>query len=228
MFPADSLFCPQCGAPQLVLTEADVERVAAEHAISASTTGPMPRISGAERIRWRPVLQIVAALALIAALAVALGAAVPLFSLLGWFFVFSAPMLTLNLYQRRVPGAPMGAAIGARIGIALGLLMAFVLTAENAIGELIYRYPMHNAAKMDLALSTALQSMSDRMATYPSFAGNAAENQRLLHFFATPDGHAAMALAGGAMLAGGLLIYCFLSGMVLGWLRPVPTRRNAV
>jgi len=230
VFSADSLFCPQCGAPQLVLTEEDAERVAAEHAsTSTSSAGPMPRITGSGRIRWRPVLHIMAVLVLVAALAVGLGSALPGLSLVGWFFVFSAPMFTLNLYQRKSPGATMSAAVGARIGVTLGVIMAFVLTAVDVARELISRYALHHGSDMDQAIAAAVQSMKERMAANPSAAANSTESLRqIVQFFSTPDGHAALGLMSGAMMAGGILIYCFFSGMVLGWLRPMPPRRNVV
>jgi len=227
--PEDSLYCSVCGAPQLVLTEADVERVAAERAVTPSADAPLPRFTGVGRVRWRPALRIAAMIAVASAAIIGLGSVVPVLSMVGWFAVFSAPMLTLNLYQRRVPGATMGGAVGARIGVVLGILLGFVLTAEYAVAELIYRYPMHNGAKMDQQIATVIaKKISEFTATYGAAAGNAAETVKLFQFFTTPDGHAAMALGFAVMLAGGILVYSVVSCMVLGWLRPLRTRPGPV
>lgn len=228
VFPDESLYCPQCGAPQLVLTEADAERITADRALAPASATAMPRLSGSQRIRWRPLLRIIAVLALVAALVLALGSALPGLGLLGLFIIFASPMFTLNFYQRRVSGAPMSASIGARIGIALGVLMAFVLATVDAARELISRYLLHNGAAMDQAISAAVQKMTEQMASNPSAAANAPEFRQMLHFFTTPDGHAALGLMSGAMMAAGILVYSAFSAMVLGWLRPMPQRRNGL
>ena len=230
VFPEESLYCPHCGAPQLVLSEADAERFAAERAVTpGAPTGPLPRIPGTARIRWRPLLRVVAILALAAAIMLGAGGMLPGLGLLGLFIVFSSPLFTINFYQRLVPGAPMSATIGVRIGLALGVLMSFVLAAVDAIREVIYRYVLHHGATMDQAITAALQKMKDSMASYPTATPSSTEGVRqILRFFSTPDGHAAMALMSGAMMSAGILVYCLLSGMVLGWLRPMPPRRNII
>jgi len=220
--PAEALFCAECGSPQLVLTETDVERIAAER-IAAADGGstPLPRASamGAMgRIRWRPVLHIVAGVAVAVGVAMGLGGFLPGFGLAGWFLVIAAPMLTLNLYQRRVPGAPMDAGIGARIGMALGLFVGFIVVAADSIAQMMYRYPLHSGAKMDEQLNALLQ----KMAAYPAFVANPDASAQMFHIYQTTDGRAAMALAGGAFLACCLMVYCMLSGALRGWLRPMP------
>jgi hypothetical protein len=219
--PEHALFCAECGSPQLVLTETDVERVASERsAAAADGSAPLQRASSMGRIRWRPVLRIVAGVAVAVGVAMGVGGFLPGFGLAGWFLVIAAPMLTLNLYQRKVPGAPMDAGIGARIGLALGVFVAFMVVVADSLAQVIYRYPLHSSAKMDGQLNELLQ----KMATYPAFAANPAEAAQLFHIYQTPDGRAAMALAGGAFLACCLMVYCMLSGALRGWLRPGKSR----
>lgn len=217
VLPEGSLFCTECGAPQLVLTETDAQRIAEER--SAATGGdtlPLPRSSAMGRIRWRPVLRIVAGVAVAAGVSIVLGSFAPAFGLAAWFLVIASPMLTLNLYQRRVPGAPMDASIGARIGLAVGVLVGFMVVAADSAANVIYRYPLHGGAKMDAQLNEVLQ----KMATYPAFAANPAGAAQVLHIYQTADGRAGMALGGGALLAGCVLVYCVFSGALRGWVRP--------
>jgi hypothetical protein len=221
--PEGALFCVECGSPQLVLTETDAQRIADERAAPATGGTTLPRASAMGRIRWRPALRIVAGVAMTVGMFMGLGAAIPGFGLAAWLLIVAAPMLALNLYQRRVPGAFMDAGIGARIGMALGLFMGFAVVAADSIAQVLYRYPLHNSAKMDEQINALLQ----KMATYPAFVANPAGTAQFLHIYQTPDGRAAMALAGGAFLACILLGYCVLSGALRGWMRPMPPRRPA-
>src|SRR5580658_9864184 len=111
--PEGALFCTECGAPQLVLTETDTQRIADERALPADGTTPLPRTSSMGRIRWRPALRIVVGITLITGVFLGLGEFAPGFGFAGLLLVIAAPMLTLNLYQRQVPGALMDARIGA-------------------------------------------------------------------------------------------------------------------
>jgi hypothetical protein len=222
--PEGALFCTECGAPQLVLTETDAQRVADERAAtSADGSVPLPRATAMGRIRWRPVLRIVIGVSLVVGVFMGLGNLAPGFGLVAWFLVIAAPMLTLNLYQRQVPGAFMDAGIGTRIGMMMGLLMGFIVVAAYSAGEVIYRYPLHQGALMDQQLNELLQ----KMAAYPAFAAaNAAGPPPFLAIYQTPDGRAGAALASGVMLWGFVLVYCMLSGALRGWVRPMPPRNR--
>jgi hypothetical protein len=215
VLPEGSLFCTECGAPQLVLTETDAQRIADERVAATDGRTPLPRVSVMGRIRWRPVLRIVAVVAVIVGVSMGLGTFAPVFGLAAWFLVIASPMLTLNLYQRRVPGAPMDASIGARVGLAVGVLVGFMVVAADSAAQVIYRYPLHQGAKLDDQLNQVLQ----RMTTYPAFAANPVETAQFFHLYQTPDGRAGMALGGGALMACFVLVYCVFSGALRGWVR---------
>lgn len=220
--PEGTLFCTECGAPQLVLTETDTQRIADERAAPANGSTPMPRATVMGRIRWRPALRIAAGVAALVGVLMGLGGVLPGFGLASFFLFVAAPMLTLNLYQRQVPGAFMDGRIGARIGLALGLFMGFVVDMAYSLAEVIERYPLHRGAMMDQQLNDFLQ----KMAAYPAFAANVAGPPPLLAIYQTPDGRAAAALGGGVMMWGFVLVYCVLSGALRGWARPMPPRNR--
>jgi hypothetical protein len=223
LLPEGALFCTECGAPQLVLTETDAQRMTDERAAPADGGAPLPRTTAMGRIRWRPALRIVTGVALSAGVLMGLGSLAPGFGLVAWFLVIAAPMLTLNLYQRQVPGAFMDAGIGARIGMVVGLLVGFMVVVADSAGEVIYRYPLHQGAMMDQQINALLQKMT----TYPAFAANPAATAQFLHIYQTPDGRAAAALLSGAMIWCFVVVYCMLSGTLRGWVRPVPPRNRA-
>jgi hypothetical protein len=220
--PEGALFCTECGAPQLVLTETDAQRVADERAAPAGGSMPLPRATAMGRIRWRPALRIAVGVTVLVGVVMGLGSLVPVFGLASLFLIVAAPMLTLNLYQRQVPGAPMDGGIGARISMALGLLLGFMVVVVYSASQVIDRYPLHQGALMDQQLNEVIQ----KMASYPGFVANPAGAAQILHIYQTPDGRAAMALAGGAFLAGCVLVYCVLSGVLRGWVRPMPPRNR--
>jgi ribosomal protein L40E len=228
LLPEDALFCVQCGSPQLVLTETDAQRVADERAATPDGSAPMPRVSAAGRIRWRPVIHIVVGLSLIMMAVAGMAAVAPGLGFLGTLLILLGPMLALRLYQRRVPGAPMGAGIGARIGAMLGGLMAFVVTAVNVAFLLVYRYVLHHSAEMDEKMSALMQqSMTRAIAAYPQLYPNPAQAMQNVQFYMTPDGHATFALIIVTSLTAAVVAYTSLAGAALGWLRAATVRAQS-
>jgi len=216
--PEQALFCNECGSPQLVLTETDAQRIADERAATAGVNAPPPRATADGRIRWRPVLRIVGAIVTAAAVADALGNMLPFFGIVRTCLIFLGPMFAINLYQRRMPGAQMNAGIGARIGTTFGVMIAFVVTAVNAVFVLIYRYGMHSGAQMDRNINTVMQqSLTQAMSAYPNLYPNPAQTLQVLQYFQSPDGHVAYALLAAACIAGCTLAYCAFSGAMWGW-----------
>jgi hypothetical protein len=230
LLPEQALYCPQCGAPQLLLSEADAQRIAAELAAApAAGTQPPPRAPGSERIRWRPALRIVAAVALAAGVAAALGNVASILAFIGSLLVFLAPTLCISFYQRKVPGARMGVGVGARIGLALGILMSVVLTLVNTASLLVMRYPRHTGAQMDQDMnSQAQQVMTQVSQAYPNLYGNAQQTMYWLRYMQSPDGHATLMLIRGAFVSCTIIFYSVIFGAMLGWLRPVAARRRTV
>jgi membrane-associated phospholipid phosphatase len=230
ILPEDAIFCAQCGAPQLVLTETDAQRVADERVTAPMSGAPLPRVSAAGRIRWRPVVHIVAVIALVAGVAAGTASVLPPLSFVATLLVLMGPLIAINFYQRRVPGGPMGAGVGARIGAVLGLMLAAVVVAVDTGGTLVDRYALHHGAQLDQEMNAAFQQkIAQFTASYSANAGANASGDVAVHtqqmlqyylgFVQSPDGHAAMALAGAGMLAVFILGYCVLSGVVLGWLK---------
>jgi len=225
--PEQALFCTQCGSPQLVLTETDAQRIADERAATPDGSTPQPRVSPAGRIRWRPALRIVAAIAVTAGGAVGLAMIVPSLGFVGTLLFFMGPLFAISLYQRRVPGAPMGAGVGARIGAVLGLLMTLALAAVVLSFILIYRYPLHHSAQMDQKFNAYLQmNMAQSTAMYPSLYPNPAQTLQVLQFIQSPNGHAEMALVMAGFLCASMLAYSVLFGAFWGWLRPLLARQR--
>jgi len=216
--PEQALFCNECGSPQLVLTETDAQRIVDERAASTGVNAPPPRATADGRIRWRPVLRIVAAIVTAAAVADILGNMLPFFGIVRTCLIFLGPMFAINLYRRRMPGAQMSAGIGARIGTTFGVMIAFVVTATNAAFVLIYRYSMHNGAQMDRNINTMMQqSLTLAMTTYPSLYPNPGQTMQVLQYFQSPDGHVAYALIAAAGIAVVTLAYSAFSGAMWGW-----------
>jgi hypothetical protein len=226
--PEQGLYCPLCGAPQLVLSEEAASRLVEAQAVSATTAaGPVPSVTlGVRGIRWRAAIRLAAVLAVSTGLCSVLGERLPVFSFAYLMLLLLAPTLCLSFYQRSAPDLPMGAGVGARIGLVLGLVLTLGLTAVEAATGVVERYVLHRGAQMDQVLSDSLNAAMQRM---PASANPDAAQlvQRWFAFFQTPDGRAGGALLSSLLMGLLLTAYCLLFGALLGWLRPTRVRRKS-
>jgi hypothetical protein len=225
--PEQALFCSECGSPQLVLTETDMERIEAERVAASDGSAPQPRASTLGRVRWRPVLRIVAGITLGIGVIAGVAIVVPPLNAAASLLTLFGPLLAIGLYQRTVPGAPMSGGVGARIGWVLGLLLSAMTVAVEAGSTLVARYGLHQGAQMDQEMNAALQQRYAQMMTaYASSSAPASDKaqftqmmQTYMRFTQSPDGHAAQALSVAGFICACVVVYCTLSGALLGWLR---------
>ena len=137
-------FCPQCGAPQLVISDA----LASEPDGDASTTGiappPRPRL-----IEWRRALRSAWLVTGIMLVLFLVATRIPALTLFWLLWTGSGSLIVLELYGRRHFATRMNAAIGARIGAATGLLMAATLCVALAGTGVVVRFMLHGMGDFD-------------------------------------------------------------------------------
>jgi hypothetical protein len=130
-----------------------------------------------------------------------------------WFM--SASLITLGIYQKRIPTAWMDVGVGARIGAVVGICLALGLGIVMAGAGLVARFAMHRMETFDTEMAARTQEAIRNSATpVPS---------EMLGFLASPEFRAGMMLAGFAFLSAVLLILSTLGGAFAGLLR---TRRS--
>jgi hypothetical protein len=135
-------FCPQCGAPQLTLSDYS------EPLSTGSTTGTLPPPLP-NPIDWQNAIRCAFAVAFVAAILNLIALRFDLASLLSTVWVLTASLTTLALYQRLRPLAAMNARLGARIGILVGVILDLFLATAQTIGALLLRFGLHKRNEFD-------------------------------------------------------------------------------
>jgi len=190
------LFCPHCGAPQLRFERSDDQQ-------PYTAKGGGNGLAGNQLIAWRPAVQ--------AALIVALPVGV-LSSLLdfGILWVLVGGFCAIALYQRKV--AIISPGTGWRIGMLVGLLAAFLSTTVDGLSLAIERYGLHRGASIDQKLIALTQQMTDQMVHQNPEA--AQQIPSFIHFWLSPDGHAAVVLFMSAFAAIMMIAFSSIGGVV--------------
>lgn len=214
----ETAFCPHCGAPQLTLAlELQSQEVEGEGAHGASSTGtvPPPR---PRAVDWQIAIRYAAGVAAVGAVLSLAAMKVDVLSLPSLLWLMSASMITLGLYQKRLPAARIDAGIGARIGVVVGLCLVLGLATSMAGCGLVERYALHRmgdfdadvAARVALALKQAEQQAAAQQEPVPAW---------LPGFMGSPEVRAGAMLTGYAMLAALLLVISAVGGAFGGLLR---------
>jgi hypothetical protein len=213
----ESPFCPHCGSPQLYLA---LENQSVEtggdpppNADGSATTGTLPPPSP-RQVEWKTAIRCAAAVAGIGAL-LSLGALrVELLSPVSFLWIMSASLITIGLYQKRLPTAWVDARVGARIGVVVGLCLALGLGAALAGWGLAARFAFHSMGSFDTQMvqqvQQAIQKSSQSSAPIPA---------EMLSFIQSPEFRAGIMLAGFAMVSAFLLVLSTLGGAFAGLLR---------
>ena len=201
------LFCPHCGAPQLRFEPS-------EEQVPYPGGGNGPGLRPGQLVSWRPAVQ--------AALLVALPVGV-LSSLLdfGAIWVLAGGFCVIALYQRKT-SALLPSGSGWRIGMLVGFLAAFLSSLSDGVSMVLERYGMHHGASIDQKLIALTQQMTDQMVHQNPEA--AQQIPWFIHFWLSPDGHAAVVLFMSAFAAITMVAFSALGG-ALG-ARVLGTRRR--
>jgi hypothetical protein len=190
------LFCPHCGAPQLRFEATD------EQTAYQSTGGSVLR--GSQLVAWRPAVQA----ALIVALPVGL-----LSSLLdfGIFWVLLGGFCVIALYQKKAT-LIANPATGWRIGLLVGILAAFLSSIIDGLSMVFERYGLHHGTIIDQKLVALTQQMTDQMVHQNPEA--AQQIPWFIHFWLSPDGHAAVVLFMSGFAAIMMIAFSSIGGVL--------------
>jgi hypothetical protein len=191
------LFCPHCGAPQLRFEPSDEQQ-------PYQANGNGSGLAGNQLIAWRPAVQ--------AALIVALPVGV-LSSLLdfGILWVLIGGFCAIALYQHKA-ALIISPGTGWRIGMLVGMLAAFLSTVVDGLSMVIKRYGLHRGASIDQKLVALTQQMTDQMVHQNPEA--AQQIPWFIHFWLSPDGHAAVVLFMSAFAAIMMIAFSSIGGVL--------------
>jgi hypothetical protein len=199
----DDAFCPACGSPQLRL-DVDEQLPAAVPAAESGSPAQSPSEAHSRRwaiytgqhhgVDWHGAFRT----ALLIAVPIGVLTALPALSLGFLLWVVGGPVAVIALYHRHHPAHRLDGRGGFRIGALTGLFAAYISAALVAVLALIERYSLHLGAVMDREFTQRLQQSTAMVQTGPD---TEAQMRSYLHFLLTPDGRAAMSLAGAAVTA---------------------------
>jgi hypothetical protein len=173
-------------------------------------------------VDWKIAIRYSAVVAIVGALLSLAAVKVDLLSLPSVLWLLSASMITLGLYQKRLPAARIDAGIGARIGLVVGLCLALGLAASMAGWGLVERYALHGMGSFDAQMA-AQMAQAEQQIQLRAKAQQTPVPPELAGLIRSPEFRAAAMLAGYAMLAAVLMVISAIGGAFGGLLR---TRRT--
>jgi hypothetical protein len=153
------LFCPRCGAPQILLPEHLRPDPPAILAVGSTGAAPPPRPVSVSPIDWQAAIKAGALVACIGAVLATFGIKSNGAALLCILWTISGAVIALGIYSRGRAEARMDARIGLRIGIATGLTMSAAMGLGLAGAGLVMRFGTHSMAAIDEENSAARKAM---------------------------------------------------------------------
>jgi hypothetical protein len=155
------IFCYNCGAPQVTLSEELLEQ--AQKALETSPERIETEAERSERIAaqppdllviWKSIIRIAA---LVSGVISLICLALPL-EILAWL----APGIVLSVYCARHRETKITTAVGARIGLVCGILCGFGITVAKAVQMLVVRFGLHQGGSLDKTLVQAITQAKAR------------------------------------------------------------------
>ena len=199
------MFCPNCGAPQL-LYEAGTE------------TADAPGDAGSHGLRdiqWKAAVG--AAVTFAVPVGVLCSPVVPILSGGCCLWVVGGAIAAVGLYQRRAAVRTLARPVGIRIGTIIGIMAATVACAFNAGALVFLRYVLHGGDAMDKAYQATTEQawaasapLSAAMARF--VGGPPADLHQTLRFMLSPDGRAASAIMTAVMVSLGITVFSMIGG----------------
>ena len=223
-----ALFCPRCGAPQILLP--DYMRHEDAPAAAAVTTGavPPPR---PQSVDWPIAIRCAASVAAVTGI-LAVGALIfPAASFLNTLCILTGSAFVLGLYRSRRPLARIDAGLGMRLGLLTGLMMVAAIGLGLSVTGTVERFAVHNGlASFDAEVAkqfiTVEQGMAEQARSQPNNQAAALELQRVITGYLTS---AEVRVGAGLLLlsveAGLILVLTTACGTFSGLLQ---TRRRAL
>jgi hypothetical protein len=190
-------FCPHCGAPQLNV-EASEEQTAYQSEPAANG------LRAGQAILWRPAVKT----AILVAVPVGLLSSLLDFSIL---WVLAGGFVAVALYQRKA-ASPANTRSGWRIGMLAGAMAAFLSSLVDGVSMAFERYILHHGAAIDQKLTSLTQQMTDQMVHQNPEA--AQQIPWFIHFWLSPDGHAAVVLFMSSFAAIMMVAFSTIGGAV--------------
>jgi hypothetical protein len=209
--PADGLYCPACGLPQLVY--------AGEETLAPAQAGTWTdAILDPGGVDWKQALRAVLLLAVPAGLLSSELSPVGIFGLI-WIAVAAAWAVALYARRQRAAQRSFGVTTGAgaRIGLATGIIAGWCTFAASSASLFVTRFLLHQGKDFDDLWKSRVADMSQQWQTMSATNPDpqaAAIFKSLTVWFLSPEGKAASTFGGLLMLETMLLIVAVIGGAI--------------
>jgi hypothetical protein len=218
------IFCWNCGAPQVQLSEElrdQIDRQIATQASGAPADDPSPS-RPANAIVWPGAIQCAGIAGAVAAAFGLLSIAVPPVGLLSLFWVVGAPAFILIIYSGRYRQTHITASFGARLGVLSALAIVLASLTLDTVDLLLRRFVFHSAGPVDLQLSEMFAQLRAGPAVQSGPAAGTA-----LWMLSIPEFRAGIVLLSAGFVLVLYLAFAATAGAVSGYIRskaPRPAR----
>lgn len=188
------LFCPRCGAPQILLPEYMRADISADTLQEGATTGALPPPQP-QMVDWPIALTSALPLALATGVLVAVSFAVPVAGLLNTLCILGGAGIAVGVYRSRRPLARMDGRVGLRVGLLTGLLMAAAMGIGLALTGAVERFGLHGLGGFDQQVQQTFALLHAQMlASMQTKNQDPAAQQHVMGLFLSPEGRAAWVL----------------------------------
>jgi hypothetical protein len=179
--PGRTMFCPACGAPQLRVSEDEIEAAAAALAGLNAPRSPDVRL-----IQWPAAVSVSLICGVAAGVLCSMLVGGLQFLLVLW--AAGGAIAGVTLYSRRFPRAWIGGGVGARIGLLCGLFSASVSTLLSSLVLVAQRFLFGQGQQID----TALDGMVKQLAAVSAQVTPQGQPNPYLALVNGPEGHAVL------------------------------------
>ena len=224
---AAALFCPRCGAPQILLPE---HMHLEDPVAAASTTGavppPRPAGSGAGEVDWQAAIRAASIVALVSATLLAIGLVFSPVSFLSTLWTMGAAVIALGLYTRSRPQASMDARVGLRIGVATGAMVIAAMVMGLAGTGVVMRFGTHSLTGFDAEMAQTFEVVRARAAASLQEQGQPADiQQKILAFVGSPEARAGIGVFYLSLTGFFILLLSAGGGAFAGMMRGAQAQR---
>jgi hypothetical protein len=208
------IFCTQCGAPQVLLSEDLLTQVETQGKIEAGGTDAGPVSRDPRSLVWAGAIRCAALAGAVAAGLMCVSIVLPPVELLALLWAIVSPVVVIGLFQARFPLAPITTSFGARLGLLTGLSIALVMSVFNTAKLLVARYGIHAMGEIDKQMNANLDQLRTQALAQPGTPVIA-----WINALNVPEFRAGFLLLGVAVLTAILLAVTTAGGAFAGFAR---------
>lgn len=213
------VFCWNCGAPQVQLSEELRDQIDQQISAQRATTNPLAEptpqpTAPSHTIVWRGAIQCAGLAGAIAAAFALLSFALPPAALLSFCWLLSAPIIVMGIYSSRFRKTRITASFGARLGLLTGLFILTVTSTLNAAGLVLQRFVFHSTGELDTQIAKLFAQV------HANFATQSQQSVKIMtDMLAVPEFRAGILLTSIFFFLTFYLAYSATAGAFAGYLR---------